>query len=500
MTTQITELSDRPHGLDRFETRRTQRPRIPLPSVRLYRSERKVLLALVDVFLLNAALFVVWGLRTAQSLSPALFTEPIKWYIVLTIVWALWALVFDLYDLARSASLSAILPNITLAVLGTGLVYAFIPKLTPPLESRSTVLLFWLVAWLSLVVWRITYAKLFVQPWFQQQALVVGAGWAGRTLAEMLRTAPRDANPFRGTGYVLRGFIDDDPKLQGQVICDVPVLGNRAVLVQMAEAMEIDEIIVAITHRHAIQPELFDALLRCREMGIRITPMSLVYERLLGRVPVQHLGRDLQAALPMEDSATYRLYRGVKRVADLVIATIALIPLAVISVVVAAANALWSPGPLLYRQARVGQGGRHFQCIKFRSMVPDAEKGTGAVWATKDDDRITPVGRILRKARLDELPQVINVLRGEMSIIGPRPERPEFVEELAQTIPFYRARHAIRPGITGWAQVQYRYGNCHEDARIKLEYDLYYVRHANVFLDLKILVKTAAVMLQFKGQ
>ena len=163
------------------------------------------------------------------------------------------------------------------------------------------------------------------------------------------------------------------------------------------------------------------------------------------------------------------------------------------------ANRLTSPGPLFYRQTRIGRGGKPFICLKFRSMSPDAEKETGAVWATKDDQRVTPVGRILRSTRLDELPQCVNVLAGEMSLIGPRPERPEFVEALAQTLPFYRARHAVRPGITGWAQVRHPYANTHEDARIKLEYDLFYVAHVNLWLDMSIMVKTLAEIVKFRG-
>jgi len=178
---------------------------------------------------------------------------------------------------------------------------------------------------------------------------------------------------------------------------------------------------------------------------------------------------------------------------------VGLVFLALLMPALALANRLGSPGPLFYRQARVGRRGQPFQVLKFRSMIPDAEAASGAVWAADNDPRITAVGRFLRRTRLDELPQVINVLRGEMSLIGPRPERPEFVEQLAHSIPFYRARHSVRPGLSGWAQVQYRYGNTADDSRIKLEYDLYYVKHASFLLDLRIALQTIGVMLAFKG-
>jgi len=201
----------------------------------------------------------------------------------------------------------------------------------------------------------------------------------------------------------------------------------------------------------------------------------------------------------MDESAGDRLYRIAKRGIDIIAAVVGLLVMGLISPIIAVANRVTSPGPLFYRQERVGQGGRIFNILKFRTMVPDAEKITGAVWADERDPRITWMGRILRPTRLDELPQFINVLLGEMSLIGPRPERPEIIENLTQLLPFYRARHAVRPGITGWAQVEYRYGNCVEDSKTKLEYDLYYVKHAGPLLDLRILLQTIPIMLQGAG-
>jgi lipopolysaccharide/colanic/teichoic acid biosynthesis glycosyltransferase len=195
------------------------------------------------------------------------------------------------------------------------------------------------------------------------------------------------------------------------------------------------------------------------------------------------------------------LYVAAKYCLDMALALVGLLFLGVVVLpLVAIANALTSPGPIFYRQERLGKGGRPFTLIKLRSMVRDAERCSGVVWCGKDDPRITPVGRFLRKTRLDELPQLLNVLRGEMSIVGPRPERPHFVGQLAHTFPLYRARHAVKPGITGWAQVHYEYGDSVEDARIKLEYDLYYVKHASLYLDLLTLLHTVRIVLGAKGQ
>jgi exopolysaccharide biosynthesis polyprenyl glycosylphosphotransferase len=247
-----------------------------------------------------------------------------------------------------------------------------------------------------------------------------------------------------------------------------------------------------------MEAHLLQALMDCHEQGIQVTVMPHVYERLTGRVPVEHVGSNFHVIMPV-DRDPNRLYLLTKRAMDLGIALLGGVVMIVLLPLVALATALESPGPLFYRQVRVGRGGRLFEVIKFRTMVPDAE-AEGPRWATERDERITRVGRVLRRLRLDELPQVINVLRGDMSIIGPRPERPEFVATLEREIPFYRARHALRPGVTGWAQVNYGYGASTEDALVKLQYDLYYAKHRSILLDLVILVRTVGVVVRLRGR
>jgi exopolysaccharide biosynthesis polyprenyl glycosylphosphotransferase len=472
---------------------------IPLPSLRLRWSERRLLLFVADVTLLEGALLASLLLRTDFIRSLRDVAALWRWILTLAVVWLAVAHFFDCYNLARAASTTYSTVSGASAAAATAIVYTFIPVLSPPLQSRLQIVIFAGVSVAGVAGWRALYALLFAQPWFKQRVLVVGAGLAGRTLVAALRQSPHDANPFRGTGYQVVGFIDDDARMLGREVEGVAVLGDRSRLLNLAQTLAVDEIVLAITHRNAIADELFDALLACREQGFRVTTMGVLYERLLGRVPVYHVGRDLHMVVPMEDAPLERLYRVGKRLTDLGFGVAALIAVGLLTPPVALVNALTSPGPLFYRQARVGRGGRIFSMLKFRSMVPDAEASSGAIWAAKRDPRVTPVGRFLRRLRLDELPQAVNVLRGEMSLIGPRPERPEFVSHLAETVPFYRLRHTVRPGITGWAQVCYRYGNSEEDAVIKLEYDLYYIKHASLWLDLRIALLTVPVMLTGRG-
>jgi exopolysaccharide biosynthesis polyprenyl glycosylphosphotransferase len=185
---------------------------------------------------------------------------------------------------------------------------------------------------------------------------------------------------------------------------------------------------------------------------------------------------------------------------DVTLAILGSVLFALLLPIIALAIYLDSPGPIFFRQERIGRGGRVFKILKLRTMVPDAEKLTGPKWASADDPRITRVGRLLRRTRLDEAPQLINVLRGEMSLVGPRPERPYFVEQLSESIPFYRTRHIVKPGVTGWAQVKYHYGDSVEDALVKLQYDLYYIRHQSLVLDVLIILRTARKILGFAGQ
>ena len=295
-------------------------------------------------------------------------------------------------------------------------------------------------------------------------------------------------------------FVDNDPEYSSTKIKNIPVIIGLNKLTALVQSLEVDEIILAKDFSQTTEASVFDELLRCRELGLRLTSMPILYERLLGRVPIDHIGQqDLYMVLPMEEVPTARIYKTIKRGLEILVACLGILVMCLFIPFIFLINAFTSPGPLFYRQLRVGLGGKTFEMLKFRSMDPKAEQLTGAVWASKSDERITPVGRFIRRTRIDEIPQFINILKGDMSLIGPRPERPEFVETLANDVPFYRARHAVLPGITGWAQLEYHYGNSFLDAKVKLEYDLYYVRHISPLLDLRIILQTIPLMIGLAG-
>jgi exopolysaccharide biosynthesis polyprenyl glycosylphosphotransferase len=468
-------------------------------GVNLSLAERRLLLRAVDLLLINVALIAAVMIWSDFPRSPLALWANVKWFITLSAVWIILAAALDVYDLARAASMTQSILYAGLAALVTGFLYQAIPWLTPPAGRRLQVFGFVALVVGGIAAWRAFYAWFFHQPAFQHRVLVVGDGAASRSLVSELHAAAsaERANPFRGTGYRVVGFVANGSDPLDDTSVGAPMLSPEQDFVHMARRLGVDEIIV--TDEYGLSPSLREAIMDCRELGLPVTPLSAAYERLTARLPVEYASQDLSIVGGAAESPAARLYLAGKRVIDILIALAGIAVVAILSPWVVLGNALTSPGPLFYRQHRVGQGGRPFVLVKFRTMIPQAEGEVGAKWAADDDQRVTPMGRWLRRMRLDEFPQFINVLRGEMSVVGPRPERPQFVGELCRTLPLYRARHAVPPGITGWAQVRYDYGNSVEDARTKLEYDLYYIKHAGFYLDLLVFLQTIPVMLQSKG-
>lgn len=264
---------------------------------------------------------------------------------------------------------------------------------------------------------------------------------------------------------------------------------------ETAKRLGANKVVISLTERRGVFP--LQDMLSCKLSGIEVLDSPAMFERMTGKLLIENITPSW--FIFSNGFRVTPLLRATKRTVDVILSAFGLLAFAPIGLLVALAIKLESPGPVFFRQIRVGQGDRNFSLIKFRSMCKDAEKSSGAVWAQKDDCRVTRLGRILRKTRIDEIPQLVNVLKGEMSLVGPRPERPEFVKTLKERIPYYSERHYVKPGVSGWAQVRYPYGASVEDAVEKLRYDLYYIKNISIFLDFKIILKTIAVMLFCKG-
>lgn len=321
---------------------------------------------------------------------------------------------------------------------------------------------------------------------FSRRVLVLGVGDRAKQIENLRRASDR-------LGITLVGFIDIG--IDRQVVSEAKIIRPNVSLRTLAERFAAEELVVAIDDRRKGLP--VDDILECKMHGIRILDESTFLERQLGKIRLDALH---PSGVIFADGFTQAVIRRTeKRLFDIA-ASLFLLSLALPFMIVAAFAILLESGrPIFYTQRRVGLRGECFDVIKFRSMRTDAEVDGKPVWAAKEDSRVTRVGRFIRKTRIDELPQLLNVLKGDMSFVGPRPERPEFVSELAQAIPYYDLRHHVKPGITGWAQVSYPYGSSIKDAREKLQYDLYYLKNYSVFLDVNILLQTIQVILWGKG-
>jgi exopolysaccharide biosynthesis polyprenyl glycosylphosphotransferase len=464
--------------------------------------KRKVLLVAGDLLVVNICLFITQALRAKLGPSWESIWRHSYWFATLSIMWLVVGWSLGSFKLPQAYGVPYSLKTALTTVGIVSLLYFLIPILTPTLPSRrSDAMRFVLLMLGGTGLWRFLFARSLEHFVVNRRALIIGAGWAGSTLAETLSSCPSGKrSPYSATQYELVGFIDDDVMKQGQVIAGLPVLGTHENLLTLIRELRPDELVLAVTRRSDLHPEMFQAILDCRELGVTIVRMQAVYESLTRQVPIEHSGNNLDVIIPLFPSTGQRLYSIFREAADGLAAIPALVLLGLMIPIVWAANRLASPGPLFYWQERVGKSGKVFRMLKFRSMVVDAERQTGEVWAKENDARITPIGRFLRKSRLDEMPQFWNVLKGEMSLIGPRPERQHFVEHLTREIPFYRLRHAVKPGITGWAQVCHHYSASVNDTFIKVGYDFYYIKNQSVFLDLAILLKTVRLVLGGKGR
>jgi exopolysaccharide biosynthesis polyprenyl glycosylphosphotransferase len=413
-----------------------------------------------------------------------------SWFYLLPLIWI--GLMVEMYDIHRAARWRTTIRGVAIAALvGLG-IYLLAYFSSPPRSlPRSAVGYFLLLVSMLTLAWRAAYIRIFTRDPFLRRALVVGGGRAGSTLLAKLNELP--SAPF-----VVAGVIDDDPGKEGGEVEGSPVLGGAGALASMIAAHGITDVIVSISG--PMEGRMFQSLLDAQEKGVEISRMQRVYEDLFGRVPIFHLESDWMVRSFVEESRVNAFYLVAKRLLDLVGGLAGAAVFLIVLPFITVANLVETGFPIFYLQTRSGKNDRRYDVIKFRTMVVDAELDGTPRWTAENDERVTKVGWFLRKTHLDELPQFINVLKGEMSLVGPRPERPALIKLFQQHVPFYRARLLVKPGLTGWAQIHQVYAANVEETNEKLEYDLYYIKHRNLLLDLLILLRTPATILGLRGR
>ena len=453
-------------------------------------SERKVLLRLMDIIFVLAVLYIMGLIFDFDYFR----INKTHWMCSVVFVGYLtiFATIFELYNLQKASKFNIVVKNVIITSSVTVLFYLLTPFYTPPLPSnRLQIVYFFLAINVALLVWRYAYITLISAPRFYKRVVLIAhAPDVDSIVASLQKSDPN---------YRVIGFFNTAPNA-GNYVNDLEIdsISISAISV-LAEGTNVSEIVVATPLSEGMTIELNSQLIKLLESGIPIREYTQVYEELTHRIPVQHVEKDFYRYFPFSRSNQNKLYLFFTRIMDLSFSIIGLIFGFLILPLVLVGNLVGNRGPIFYTQKRVGKNGKKFKIYKLRSMIKNAEMN-GAQFAKIKDKRITKFGLFLRRSRLDEFPQFINVLKGEMSVIGPRPERPEFVKNLIKEIPFYEIRHLIKPGLTGWAQVNAKYGSSNEDSLEKLQYDLYYIKHRSFFLDVTIIVKTLSTILFYRGQ
>lgn len=458
---------------------------------RLHHGERKIILAAGDAVMAVLALFAAiyyWGQTDWLDFSKALIIDRIPpWFFLLPVIWLL--LNIEMYDIHRAGRRLDTVKGIAVSAGLSLILYMFVFFLSEPNSlPRRGVAAFIVAASLLMVVWRFLYIQIFTTPNLLRRVLIIGAGRAGATLVKVVKASWPP--PF-----FLVGLIDDDETKKGSTVEDFLILGTSQDLPKIIDQMNISDLIFSITGE--ICDDMFQAIMQAEEQGIEVTTMPMVYETLLGRVPIFLLRSDWLLRSFVDQARAGGLYEMLKRFMDIAAGMIGSIILALITPIFGLLIMLESGRPIFYTQSRLGKNGHEYWIIKFRTMREEFDKNGKLL---PDKDRMTRIGWLLRKTHMDELPQFINVLRGEMSLVGPRAEISALVKKLQMEVPFYRARLLVKPGITGWAQVNYGYATTVEETAAKLEYDLYYIKHRNLLLDFIIVLRTFGAVIGFRGQ
>ena len=459
-----------------------------------------VLLGIIEFLALMLALYLALELRfEGDSWQPVIGSFLPK-ALLYAVVMQLSLVAMSVYQRQVGRFVEVLMLRIAsgllLGLVPLGMSYYFVPTF---FLGRGVLVLTTLISFLLISFIRLFYRRVITERKMWPRVMVLGCGDKANLVGGALKAG--ELKYINIVGFVA---MSGDQQREGDLDC-IALDGSLAQfveeldepLVQYVEEKGIDEIVLAVDDRRAGLPN--KELLECKMSGIDILDMVSFFERRAGKIRLDILYPSWLYLSEGFRESTFR--RAGKRVFDIAVVLLALPVALPLGLLIAGAVFLESRGrgSVLYKQTRVKEEGRPFQIYKFRSMVVDAEQGGVVRWASKNDSRVTRVGSVLRKFRLDELPQLLNVLKGDMSFVGPRPERPEFVRQLAEKIPYYDERHRVKPGLTGWAQIRYPYGESEEDALQKLQYDLYYVKNYSVFLDLLIMLQTAEVVMLGKG-
>ena len=485
---------------------------ITRPTLRLRPSEQRTVLVIGDLIASVGAMFLalyIWrqislARETAfwidKGIGPvraALFAEnnidlkiPV-WFYLLPLAWLL--LMVDSYETHVASNWKKTLRSIAVApvigLLGYSLLFTI--NQDPNSLPRIGIGAFLVLASLLTLAWRGIYIRLYTSSGLMRRVLFVGAGKAGHSLVDVYKK-------FSPPPFLLIGFVDDDARKQGKSYHGFAVLGTSDKLLEIIENYRVSDIVVAING--VIKGETFQSILDAQEQEIEVIRMPIMYEELTQRVPVEHLESDWVIRSFVDQVRVSGVYELLKRLMDIIGGLIGVFIFLITLPFIAVAIVLESGFPIFYTQDRLGKGGRVFKILKYRSMFQDAE-ADGEVKATVENDpRVTRVGNFLRRTRIDEVPQFLSVLMGEISLVGPRAERSELVAEFQKQIPFYRARLLVKPGLTGWAQINYGYVASVRETVVKLEYDLYYIKHRTIGMDINIVLRTVGTVLRRTGR
>lgn len=471
-------------------------------------SKKQICLLVIDILIIWFSIRMGYIVRSGYESSPSwgyLITNIIIYVIAFFI-----AGIYDFKtDFRKIKHILTVIVSIGAATLGIILIF-YMGRFFPP--GRGILLFQTIFVLVGILAWRIAYSRLAVAGIFMKRALIVGCGNAGKRVAKLI-------DHLETHDIEIIGFLDTKKEKEGSIIEGHKVFWQKGSLKESVSEIKPDMLIMAM-RRDRYTPIMKD-LVWCNQQGINIEDMTSLYERLSGEIPLKYIDDAWVLFSSLNLPRIY--YKRIKRLIDVIISIAGLIISSPITIPVAIAIKVSDGGDIFYCQKRLGENAREFEVIKFRTMIPDAEKESGALWAGDKDPRITRIGRFIRRWRIDEIPQLLNVLKGDMSMVGPRPEREEFIKgfrekvkvvrkgrrridnggifiDYQEKIPYYTQRLSVKPGITGWAQVMYPYASSFEQSAKKLEYDMYYLKNMSLALDVAILLKTIKVVLMGKGK